>query len=348
MTNCKFVNISAKSDIPKDILWDGKLLFILPNSTKISANYSDNGAWWAAHEFDKYDVYQVNVTYVGLDNVTINNGTITINKVNSTISLDNIVLDYGESENVTVTTTGATGITAKIGEIEANVTGFVISIPALDAGTYTLTVTTIADANHNNVTKNATITVNKLKTELTGNAITATYNVNKNLVITLKDSTGKALSGVSVIVDLNGVKTYTADKNGQVKVSTKGLAPKAYTAKVTFNGNTNYDKSTKDVKVTVKKATPKLTAKKKTFKRSVKTKKYTIVLKDNTGKAMKNVKVTLKIKGKKTITVKTNSKGKATFKIKKLTKKGKYKATVTYKGNVCYNKVTKKVNIKIR
>ena len=30
MTNCKFVNISAKSDIPKDILWDGKLLFIVP------------------------------------------------------------------------------------------------------------------------------------------------------------------------------------------------------------------------------------------------------------------------------------------------------------------------------
>ena len=195
--------------------------------------------------------------------------------------------------------------------------------------------------------KNATIAI-KLKTELTSNAITATYNVNKNLVITLKDSTGKALSGVSVTVDLNCAKTYTTDKNGQVKVSTKGLAPKAYTAKVTFNGNTNYDKSTKDVKVTVKKATPKLTAKKKTFKRTVKTKKYTIVLKDNTGKAMKKVKVTLKIKGKKTITVKTNSKGKATFKIKKLTKKGTYKSTVTFKGNKYYNKVVKKVKIKIK
>ncbi len=195
--------------------------------------------------------------------------------------------------------------------------------------------------------KNATIAI-KLKTELTSNAITTTYNINKNLVITLKDSTGKALSGVSVTVDLNGAKTYATDKNGQVKVSTKGLAPKAYTAKVTFNGNTKYAKSTKDIKVTVKKATPKMKAKKKTFKRTVKTKKYTIVLKDNTGKAMKKVKVTLKIKGKKTITVKTNNKGKATFKIKKLFKKGKYKATVTYKGNKNYNKVTKKVKIVIK
>ena len=144
-----------------------------------------------------------------------------------------------------------------------------------------------------NVTvNNATITVNKIKTELSGNAITTTYNINKDLIITLKDSNGNPVSGAKLIVDLNGAKTYTTDKNGQVKVSTKGLAPKAYTAKVTFNGNTNYDKSTKDVKVTVKKATPKLTAKKKTFKTTTKTKKYTITLKDNTGKAIKKAKVT--------------------------------------------------------
>jgi hypothetical protein len=62
---------------------------------------------------------------------------------------------------------------------------------------------------------------------------------------------------------------------------------------------------------------------------------------------MKKVKLTLKIKGK-TFKATTNTKGKATFKITKFTKKGKYKATVTYKGNACYNKVTKKVNIKIR
>ena len=345
-TNNKTVNITAKTDIPKDILWDGKLLFILPNGTQIEATYGANGTWWAEHTFDACGEYKINATYVGLDNVTINNGTITINKVNSTITLDDIVLDYGETKNVTVTTTGATGITAKIGESDVKVDGFVISIPALDAGTYTLTVTAIADNNHNNVTKNVTIIVNKLKTELTGSAITTTYNINKDLVITLKDSTGKALSGVKVTVNLNGAKTYTTDKNGHVKVSTKGIAPKAYTAKVTFNGDTNYDKSTKDIKVIVKKATPKLTAKKKTFKTTPKTKKYTIVLKDNAGKAIKKAKVTLKVKGK-TYKATTNSKGKATFKITKLNKKGTFKATITYKGNKYYNKVSKKANIKV-
>ena len=197
-----------------------------------------------------------------------------------------------------------------------------------------------------NATYMSIITVNKIQTEITGNAITATYNVNKDLVITLKDSDGNPVSGVNVTVDLNGAKTYTTDSNGQVKVSSKGLAPKAYTAKITFNGNTNYAKSTKDIKVTVKKATPKLTAKKKTFKTIPKTKKYTIVLKDNTGKAIKKAKVTLKVKGK-TYKATTNSKGKATFKITKLNKKGTYKATITYKGNKYYKKVSKKAKIKV-
>ena len=185
-----------------------------------------------------------------------------------------------------------------------------------------------------------------ITTEITGNAITTTYNVNKDIVITLKDSEGNALSSASVTVDLNGVKTYTTDSNGQVKVSTKGLAPKTYTAEVGFDGNTNYDKSTKDIKVTVNKAAPKITAKAKTFKSSVKTKKYTITLKDNTGKAIKKAKVTLKVKGK-TYKATTNSKGKATFKITKLAKKGKFKAVIKFKGDKYYKKATKKSKIKV-
>ena len=191
-----------------------------------------------------------------------------------------------------------------------------------------------------------TISISNVQTEITANAVSTTYNINKVLIITLKDINGNVLSGVSVTVDLNGVKTYTTDKNGQVKVSTKGLAPKKYTAKVTFNGNNDYLKSTKNVKVTVKKATPKLTANKKTFRKSTKTKKFTIVLKDNTQKAIKKGKVTLKVKGK-TYKVTTNSKGKATFKITKLNKKGTFRATIKYNGNKYFNKVSKNVKIKV-
>jgi hypothetical protein len=198
---------------------------------------------------------------------------------------------------------------------------------------------------------NAKYTINimadKISTQLIAKQVTAIFNVNKNLVVTLKDSNGKAISGVQVSISLNGVKTLKTDKNGQIKISTKGLVPKTYTAKVTFNGNDVYGKSTKSVKVTIKKATPKLTAKAKTFKSKVKTKKYKITLKNNKGVAIKNKKVILKVKGKK-YSAKTNKKGIATFKLTKLTKVGKYKAIIKYNGNKYYNKVTKKAKITVK
>ena len=224
--------------------------------------------------------------------------------------------------------------------------GYTIQISDLAIGNYRLTVTTVVDEDHNPATKVVDVTVNKLSAEITASAVTTVYNVDKNLVVTIKDENGNPISGASVTVYLNGAKNYTTDEKGQVKVSTKGLAPMAYTAKVTFNGNEVYAKSSKNVNVTVKKASPKITAKKKTFRKSLKTKKYTIVLKDNTGKAIKKAKVTLKVKGK-TYKATTNSKGKATFKITKLNKKGTFNAKITYKGNKYYKKLTKNAKIKV-
>ena len=45
---------------------------------------------------------------------------------------------------------------------------------------------------------------------------------------------------------------------------------------------------------------------------------------------------------------KTNSKGKATFNLKKLTKKGTYTATVKYKGDKYNKAASKKVKIKVK
>ena len=409
--------------------------YYLSYGTEINATYGTNGTWWAVHTFADYDVYQVNATYEGLDNVTITNGTISISKTPTAITVENETLellvddsiatgatltpadagnvtytvsnssvvqikdgiitavgegtaiitvsfaeneDYAAAENKTITVKvikydskvtisqindivypnnvtitytieNKTNVTVTIDGVsddKISITNDTITLIGLDAGEYTITIINNESNLYHKSNDTKTFTVNKQATSITGADVSTTYNINKELVITLKDSKGNPLTGASVTVDLNGAKTYTTDKNGQVKVSTKGLAPKTYTAKVTFNGNTNYDKSTKDVKVTVKKATPKLTAKKKTFKTSVKTKKYTITLKDNTGKVIKKAKVTLKVKGK-TYKATTNSKGKATFKITKLNKKGTFKATITYKGNKYYNKVSKKANIKV-
>jgi len=192
------------------------------------------------------------------------------------------------------------------------------------------------------------ITIGKGETKILAPLITTEYNSGKTLVITLKNNYGHIIKNAMIKVSFNGKtnEIYT-NNNGEVKISTNGLTPKSYGVKIVFNGNKNYLSSYTSTKITVKKATPKLTVKSKTFKKSIKVKKYSIILKDNLGKTIKNAKVTLKI-DKKTYNAKTNSKGKATFKIKKLIKKFKYNVIVTYKGNNYYNKVTKKVKITVK
>ena len=125
------------------------------------------------------------------------------------------------------------------------------------------------------------------------------------------------------------------------------MVPKTYTATVNFAGDSSYTASTLNPKVVVKKAKVQLVAKAKTFKAKVKTKKYTVTLKNNKGKVMKKVKLTLKV-GKKTYKATTNSKGKATFKITKLTKKGKKTATVKFAGNKYFKALSKKVKITVK
>ncbi|WP_405295860.1 hypothetical protein [Methanobrevibacter sp.] len=49
----------------------------------------------------------------------------------------------------------------------------------------------------------------------------------------------------------------------------------------------------------------------------------------------------MKVNGK-TYKAKTNAKGKAVFKIKKLSKKGKFKATIKFKCNAYYKQLAKR------
>ena len=98
--------------------------------------------------------------------------------------------------------------------------------------------------------------------------------------------------------------------------------------------------------IKIKKVKPKLTAKNTSFKSKLKTKKYSILLKyKNTG--IKKVKVYLKVNGK-TYKATTNSKGKATFKITKLTKKSTFNAKITFKGTKYYTAVSKTIKLNIR
>ena len=198
---------------------------------------------------------------------------------------------------------------------------------------------------------------------------TVVSNVDKNgnLLINLTSADGTDMVNETVLISINGGEftPCTLGDNGILSIPVTSLTN--LTGKVNivvvyddndfFIGNSTETEyvipvpttPSQSATTTTKKVTPlktKITAKKATFKAKKKTKKYTITLKAGK-KAVAKVKVTLKV-GKKTYTAKTNKKGKATFNLKKLTKKGKYNAVIKFKGNKNFKSATKKVKITVK
>ena len=255
------------------------------------------------------------------------------------------IVDYivGETIPITFTTNSNSTTTIKVnGEVipDGNFT-------PTKAGTYNLTIKIAENDYYTPGSNQTTFTVGKLASQIITSPVTTTYNIGKNLLITLKDENGKPIVNATVTVNLGSSKKYRTDAKGQIKINAAKLTPKTYNAKITYTESDNYKNSTKTVKVTVKKATPKITAKQASYKIKLRTKKYTAILKDNKNKALKNTKVSLKVNGKNYIT-KTNSKGQAVFKITNLKKKGRYTAVITIPTNKYYNKISKKVKITVK
>lgn len=195
--------------------------------------------------------------------------------------------------------------------------------------------------------ENSTFSVVK-KTNITSSGVTTLYNGGKYLTATLTDEDGNPIENTTLNILINGaLKSFTTDAGGQVRMSTNALLPKTYNAVISFAGNDDYGNSTATAKVIVKKLTPKLYAKNRVFKAKTKYKKYYATLKTSKNRPMKRVKITLTVKGK-TYRSTTNSKGKATFKIINLTKKGKFNAVIKYAGNKYYNAIKKKVKITVK
>ena len=220
-----------------------------------------------------------------------------------------------------------------------------------DAGNYTVKASINSTVVYNSNSTSNTVVITKKPTVFTANGVTLLVTATKsgsNYKIVLKDNSGNALASKNVKITFNG-KTSTVSTNANGEITYKLVAAKAgnYKLNVVFDGGNNYAASSASATIKVNKEASKLTAKKKTFKAKVKTKKYAVTLKDSKGKAIKKVKVTLKVKGK-TYKATTNAKGKATFKIKNLKKKGKYTATVKFAGNTLYKASTKKVKITVK
>lgn len=172
----------------------------------------------------------------------------------------------------------------------------------------------------------------KVVARLTDNSnVIMYYGANAYYKVRVHGDFGEILSNELININVNG-KTYShkSDKNGFASVKLNKFKAKSYSVTVEYKG---YKVSNK---IVIK---PTLTAKNKSV-RNGKTLKFQAKLVNVKGKALKGKKLTFKIKGKK-YTAKTNKKGIATVKVKKL-KVGRYTIKTSYGKLSISNKITVK------
>lgn len=273
--------------------------------------------------------------------------TLTLAKATPALTLKKVNIDGEDALMAELSYPSATGkitFTCQNKDYPAEIYDGVSYLKFSTFGQYDVSARYSGDSNFNAVSKSISVEMGTIPNVVVS-SLTKVYGDSKQLVIRIVDNDGNPIAGRQVNVDISKSNAkyntdYYSDKDGYVKVSCN-YVPSTYTVKVTIP---NY--KTWNAKLVVKKATPKITAGKKTFKIKVKTKKYTVTLKNQYNKVLKSKKVTLKVAGK-TYSAKTNSKGQATFKITKLNKRGTFKAVVKF-GDSYFNTVSKTVKITVK
>ena len=252
-SNNKTVNITAKSNIPNEVI-DGKLLFILPNGTEINASYASNGTWWALHTFDGAGDYNINATFIGLDNVTINNATICI-RYDASVDVNNNTLNLLVGDNFTiVATTVPEGVNVTFVQDDSGV--YIVDengvVTALKNGTGSVLVKVGGDGIY---AKNSTIvnvTVSKVPTEITV--------LNDTLVLEVSD---EIAAGATLTPPDAGNLTYSISNSSVVKVEDGkiiALAEGEAVITVSFEGDKKYlEAENKTINVTVNKIPTEIT-----------------------------------------------------------------------------------------
>ena len=345
--DCEFMNNSAVY---------GGALFVLGSVDIDNTTFNDN---LAEHG---NEILIAGYGSVTLNNVTPNN-TAPLTYIYPKLNVSNVV--YGDIVKIMVevfsngrhipVNCGNVTVAVNDKQYYGNITdgNAKIEIANLDAGSYVCYVDLDCGTNYTSSKQKADFEVIKQNASISAANKAYVINYGGKYSITVKDANGKPVVGEKVTFALNGKNIGSSTTNA------KGIATITLTAKilktakagkknlvVKFN-NANYNVAGKTVKITINKEKTKITAKKKTFRKDSKIKKYSIFLKNSKSKPIKKVKVTLKINGK-TYAAKTNAKGKAVFKITKLTKKGKHVAKITFKGDKYYKSVIKKVKLTIK
>ena len=290
-----------------------------------------NGTATISHNFSSLGLNQISSRFNEIYYFTSSNSTSNVT-VKTTINSSDATKTYSSIYSVVLLDNHGNALrnkdvtfiinfeTYRVMTDENGVAGFNIT---LNPGTYEITV--INPINNENRTQ----TVKVVKRIIENKALSMYYGAGKYYKVKVFDDDDNIAKGVKVTFTINNKKyTRTTDDNGYASFKIS-LKPAKYTITAEYKGFKVSNKIT--VKSTI--ITKDISVKKG------KTIKFTAKLVNKNGKILKNKKLTFKFKGK-TYKVKTNKKGKATLKITKKYKKGKYTIKTSYGKLTIKNKIT--------
>ena len=319
-----------------DVFRNVRLNLIFNNGEMAEIITDDNGIARYDIPFPK-GTYSVSVTITGdfkdfdPDPDYISDITVT-NDLNCSLNFtNNITFAFGEFGSTNYTVDG--GIVELdhikvINHPEAliSLSNGTISVFGLSVGNYVLEVETTPDDYHNPVIGRVNVTVTNAPSKVTFSAsIVLDYGSSSSIQVVVEGGTVERKN-----IKILGHPEANIQLKGQV-ITVSGLDVGNYILSVTSTPDSDHTASTETVRVTVKKATAVIKASKITvaYKKGG---EWTIKFIDSkSGKAIKNMKVTLKVytgKKFKTVNLKTDSKGEATYQTKKLSK-GNHKVVVS-------------------
>ena len=313
------VTLNNRTDILE--LSEGRAVMSVPDLTAgryaVTVKFDGDGEYLEAENSTVFTVSKKDVP--ATDDVFPDSGNPSVYSIN---------MPSDATGTLTVTVDGV-DYTEKLANGRATVT-----IPELSGGSHNIRMTYSGDAKYSSIVKDRIVNVPVIN--LTGSDVTMLYTGGDSYRVRLTQD-GAPLAGKTVDITIDG-RTYPCVTGNDGYASLKiDLAPKTYTATAVY-GKLNVT-NTVVVKSIVK-------AKNVKAKKSAKSIKVKVRLKKVNGKYIVGKKVKLKF-NKKKFKAKTNTKGVATFKIKKSVYK-KLKAGKKYKYQAKYgkNKVKKTITFK--
>lgn len=213
----------------------------------------------------------------------------------------------------------------------------ILNLDKLNVGSYIVTANLVGADSSENISFN----VNKNDVKFIYNTLTVNAYPNSALYkFTLKDASDNLLCGKNITIVFNG-KTFnvTTNDDGVASFKVSLSSAKTYSLSGVFKGDKSYNTASFSSSVKVIKNNVKFSKATKKVKKSNVKSTFKITLTTANGKVLKNKKLVLTI-NKKKVTVKTNSKGVAVFKVSLPKKKKTYKYTVSFSGDSGNNKKT--------